>query len=146
MRVMYWHLTPNEVLSKPYPVEKLLHWEIRGYFSEASYFSIYWFKHGIPYDKEPIVGIALYTIECSKDVEDSIVEFLHAKYGGEVMRRGYRTFIAFADTARDNNSIARLALELAERFKAVCEIWLEFDGISNEEAKQLYANKAIPIN
>jgi hypothetical protein len=61
------------------------------------------------------------------------------------MRRGYRTFIAFADVKIDNESVARLAFDIAERFKAVCEIWLEFDNLSNDEVKALYT-KAVPIN
>jgi len=145
MRVLYWHLTPKEVLDRSYPIEKLIHWEVRGYFSQESYFSIYWFKDGVPYDKEPIVGIAVYTIGCSESFENNLVEFLHNRFGGELMRRGYRTFIAFADVKIDNESVARLAFDIAERFKAVCEIWLEFDNLSNDEVKALYT-KAVPIN
>ncbi len=144
MRVLYWHLTPQEVLARSYPIEKLLYWEVRGYFSQESYFSIYWFKHGVPYDKEPIVGIVVYIIGFNEHAERSIVEFLHHRFGGEVMRRGYRTFIAFANVRIDNESVARLALDVAERFKVVCEIWLEFDNLSEDEVKALYT-KAVPI-
>ena len=64
-RMLYWHLTPQEVNDTTYPVEKLVHWEIRVGFSEESYFSVFWFKMGVPYDKEPINGIAMYAVECN---------------------------------------------------------------------------------
>ncbi len=145
MRILYWHLTPMEVLARPYPVEKLLYWEVRGYFSQDSYFSIYWFKAGIPYDKEPIVGLAFYTFNCNH-IENGMLRFLVERFRGEVMRRGNRVFIAYADVRSDNVSLADLATEVADRFKSVCEIWLEFDGLSDEEVKHLYTAKAIPIN
>lgn len=145
VRILYWHLNPQEVLAKPYPVDKLLHWEVRCIFSRDSYCSVYWFKAGIPYDKEPILGIAFYANGISRELEDEIIRFLHGKVGGTLMRRSYRVFFSGARIGMDNGYIAGLALSMEERFKTTCEIWLEFDGLSDVEAKVLYTAKAVPV-
>lgn len=144
-RVLYWHLTPQEVLAKPYPVGKLLHWEIRCIISKESYSSIYWFKAGVPYDKEPILGLAFYAIGISKELEDEMIEFIHGKVGGRLMRRGERTFFADARIGIDNEYVAGFALSMEDKFDARCEIWLEFDLLSDDEVKSLYTAKAVPI-
>ncbi len=144
-RVLYWHLTPQEVLARPYPVDKLLHWEIRCILSNESYSSVYWFKAGVPYDKEPILGIAFYANGISKELEEKMIKFLQGKVGGTLMRRSYRTFFSDARIRIDNEYIARLALSMDEEFNARSEIWLEFDGLSDDEVKSLYTAKAIPV-
>ncbi|MEM0364659.1 MAG: hypothetical protein QW450_03970 [Candidatus Nitrosocaldus sp.] len=144
-RILYWHLTPQEVLAKPYPVDKLLHWEIRCILSAESYSSLYWFKAGVPYDKEPILGLAFYANGVSKGLEDEMIEFIHARVGGRLMRRGERTFFAYARAGIDNEYIARLALSMEAKFNARCEIWLEFDLLNDDEVKSLYTAKAVPI-
>ncbi|MEM3121690.1 MAG: hypothetical protein QXT78_04885 [Candidatus Nitrosocaldus sp.] len=146
-RILYWHLTPQEVLAKPYPVDKLLHWEVRCIFSREpeSYSSLYWFKAGVPYDKEPILGIAFYANGISKELEDEMIKFLQDKVGGTLMRRSYRVFFSDARISIDNEYIARLALSMDERFNARSEVWLEFDGLSDDEVKSLYTAKAVPV-
>ncbi|MCS6767535.1 MAG: hypothetical protein RMJ59_01350 [Candidatus Nitrosocaldus sp.] len=145
-RMLYWHLTPQEVLAKPYPVDKLIHWEVRCTFSRDSYCSVYWFRAGVPYDKEPILGIAFYANGLSRELEEDLIRFLHERVGGRLMRRSYRTFFAEARIRSDNEYVAGLALSIAERFNAVCEIWLELDGLSDVEAKALYTAKAVPVS
>lgn len=144
-KVLYWHLTPKEVAETNYPVEKVIHWEIRCGFSEESYFSIYWFKVGIPLDKEPVNGIAMYTVNCSKEVASELEEFLSNTVGGNIIKRGYRTFFSGADIERDNKSLSDLAKKLVEKFKAGGEIWLEFDNLTDGEAQTLFPEKSLPI-
>jgi hypothetical protein len=144
-KMLYWHLTPQEVSETQYPAEKLIHWEIRVGFSEESYFSIYWFKVGVPYDKESINGVGMYTVECSKEVANTLEEFLSNTIGGNIVRRGYRTFFAGANIGRDNRSLSDLAKKLSTKFNAGGEIWLEFDGLTDGEAQTLFPEKSIPI-
>ncbi len=144
-RILYWHLTPQEVSETQYPMEKLNHWEIRCGFSEESYFSIYWFKVGIPYDKEPINGVAMYTVECSKEVGCALEEFLSSIIGGNILKRSYRTFFSGANVQLDNNSISDLAKKLVKKFNVGGEIWLEFDGLTDEEAQTLFPSKSLQI-
>lgn len=144
-KVLYWHLTPQEILERPYPAGKLLHWEIRCIFSSDAYCSVYWFKAGVPYDKEPVLGIAFYANGISRELEDEMIRFLHDKVGGTLMRRSYRTFFSGARTATDNRYVAGLALSIQDRFSARCEIWLEFDGLDDAEVRSLYTSKAVPV-
>jgi hypothetical protein len=144
-KMLYWHLTPQEVSETPYPEQKLIHWEIRCGFSEESYFSIYWFKVGVPYDKEPINGIALYAVECGKEVVKQLEEFLLKTVGGNIVRRAYRVFFSGARVERDNKSLGDLAVKLVNRFNAGGEIWLEFEGLTDEEAQTLFPEKSLQI-
>lgn len=144
-KMLYWHLTPKEVSETEYPAEKLIHWEIRCGFSEESYFSVYWFKIGIPYDKEPVNGVAMYTVGCSKEIASTLEYFLSNTIGGNVVKRGYRIFFAGANIGRDNKSLSELAKKLVNKFNAGGEIWLEFDGLTDEEARTLFPEKSIPI-
>lgn len=144
--MLYWHLTPQEVGETQYPAEKLVHWEIRCGFSEESYFSVYWFKVGIPYDKEPVNGIAVYTVECSKEVAAALEDFLSSTVGGTIVKRGYRAFFSGAKVGLDNRSISDLAKKLVAKFKAGGEIWLEFDGLTDEEAQRLFPEKSLQIS
>ena len=144
-RMLYWHLTPQEVSNTVYPVEKLVHWEIRCGFSEESYFSVFWFKAGVPYDKEPINGIAMYAVECSDEIVNALEDFLKSKFGGEILRRSYRTFLSGARIALDNRFIADLATQLTAKFSAGSEIWLEFDGLTADEVSLLFPSKSLTI-
>ena len=144
-KMLYWHLTPQEVSETPYPVEKLIHWEIRCGFSEESYFSIYWFKVGIPLDKEPINGVAMYTVECSKEVAAALEQFLSDTIGGNVVKRGYRTFFSGAKIGLDNKSISDFTRKLVAKFNAGGEIWLEFDGLTSEEVQTLFQEKSLQV-
>ncbi|MFQ5940342.1 MAG: hypothetical protein ACE5KA_01405 [Nitrososphaerales archaeon] len=143
-KILYWHLTPQEVSETPYPAEKLIHWEIKCGFSEESYFSIYWFKVGIPYDKEPINGVALYMVECSQ-IANELEAFLLNTIGGKIVKRGYRTFFAGANIGNDNISLSDLAKKLVTEFHAGGEIWLEFDGLTDREVQTLFPSKSVPI-
>lgn len=144
-KILCWHLTPQEVRETHYPIEKLIHWEIRCGFSEESYFSIYWFKAGIPYDKEPINGVALYTVECSEEIANSLEKFLLDIIGGNIVKKDYRTFFAGANIERDNISLSDLAKKIVTKFNAGGEIWLEFDGLSDEEVQTLFPSKSLPV-
>jgi len=144
-RMLYWHLTPQEVSDTTYPVEKLVHWEIRCGFSEESYFSVFWFKMGVPYDKEPINGIAMYAIECNEEIVTVLEEFLKNMLGGSIVKKSPRTFLSGAKIALDNKFIADLATQLAKKFDAGGEIWLEFDGLTEDEQQQLFPSKSLQI-
>ncbi len=144
-KMLYWHLTPQEVSDTAYPTEKLVHWEIRCGFSEESYFSIYWFKEGIPHDKEPINGVGMYTVECSKEVANSLEEFLSNTIGGSIVKRAYRTFFSGANIGRDNKSLSDLAKKLVSKFNAGGEIWLEFDALTDGEVQTLFPEKSLQI-
>jgi len=144
-RMLYWHLTPQEVSGTPYPAEKLVHWEIRCGFSEESYFSVFWFKLGVPYDKEPISGIAMYAVECSEEIVTALEDFLKDTLGGSIIRKSPRTFLSGARVALDNGFIANLATQLTKKFNAGGEIWLEFDDLTEDEAKQLFPSKSLQI-
>lgn len=145
VKMLYWHLTPQEVSETQYPMEKLVHWEIRCGFSEESYFSVYWFKVGVPYDKEPINGIAMYAVECSREVVTALQEFLSSTVGGDIVKRGYRTFFSGANISIDNKSISEFAKKLMAKFNIGGEIWLEFDGLTDEEAATLFPEKSLQI-
>lgn len=144
-RMLYWHLTPQEVSSTPYPADKLVHWEIRCGFSEESYFSVFWFKVGVPYDKEPVNGVAMYAVECSNEIVAALEEFLKATLGGEILRRSPRIFLSGAKVGLENRFIANLANQLVSKFNAGSEIWLEFDGLTEDEVKKLFPSKSLPI-
>jgi len=145
VRMLYWHLTPQEVSDTAYPVEKLIHWEVRCGFSEESYFSVFWFKAGIPYDKEQINGIAMYAVECSDEIVTTLEDFLKNILGGNIIRKSPRTFLSGARVALDNKFIANLTTQLTKKFGAGGEIWLEFDGLTEDEEKQLFPSKALQI-
>ena len=144
-RMFYWHLTPQEVSSTTYPVEKMVHWEIRCGFSEESYFSVFWFKMGIPYDKEPINGIAMYAVECSEETVTTLEDYLKNTLGGSIVRKSPRTFLSGAKVTLDNKFIADLAMQLTRRFDAGSEIWLEFDDLTEDEQQRLFPSKSLPI-
>ncbi len=144
-RMLYWHLSPQEVSSTAYQVEKLIHWEIRGGFSEESYFSVFWFRGGILHDKEPINGIAMYAVECGPEIVNSLEDFLVNMIGGNVLKKGHRTFLSGAKITLDNKFIANLATQVMTKFGVGGEIWLEFDGLMEEEQKQLFPSKSLQI-
>lgn len=144
-RTLYWHLTPQEVNNTPYPAEKLVHWEIRCGFSEESYFSVFWFKAGVPYDKEPISGVAMYAVECNDETVTVLEDFLKNVLGGSIIRKSTRTFLSGARIALDNKFIANLATQLTRKFNAGSEIWLEFDNLTEDEEKQLFPSKSLQI-
>ncbi len=145
VRALYWHLTPEEVKATPYPVGKLVHWEIRCGFSESSYFSVFWFRGGVPFDKEPMSGLGMYVVECSDEVRSAVEEFLRQTVGGSIVRKSQRTFISEAKVSAENEFIVNLATQLTGRFKAGSEIWLEFEGLAEEESKQLFPSKFIQV-
>ncbi|GIU71552.1 MAG: hypothetical protein KatS3mg003_1031 [Candidatus Nitrosocaldaceae archaeon] len=142
-KVLYWHLKPDDVADKEYPVDKLIHWEIRSYFDEQSYASIYWFKNGVPFDKEPINGLAMYGYELDEKIIDDIKEFINKEFGGNVLRRSHRIFFDGSKVIKDNRSIAELAKRLDDRFRCISEIWLEFEDIEEEFAKKLFKKPLI---
>ncbi len=142
-RVLYWHLTPDDIANKEYPIDKLIHWDIRSYLNEQSYISIYWFKNGIPFDKEPINGLAMYDYEVNNDIIEEIKDYINREFGGDILRRSHRIFFYNSKIITDNRSIALLAKKIDERFKTVSEIWLEFDEIDEEFAKKLFKKPLI---
>ncbi len=137
-RVLYSHLNADDVASKAYPEGHLIHWEIRSFFTEQSYISIYWFKYGIPFDKEPINGIAFYGYEADENILNDVREYLYKKFEGKLLVRSHRIFFDNSKVIIDNISIATLAKDIDKQFKCMSEISLEFDNIEEELVRQLF--------
>lgn len=142
-RVLYWHLTPDDVANKEYPEDKLIHWEIRSYLDEKSYISIYWFRSGVPFDKEPINGLAMYGYEIDDSIIEKVKDFISREFGGEVLTRSHRIFFDNSKVIIDNRSIAALAKKIDQQFKLISEVWLEFEDIEEGFAKKLFKKPLI---
>ena len=65
--------------------------------------------------------------------------------GGNIIKKSPRTFLSGAKVSLDNKFIADLATQLAKKFGASDEIWLEFDGLTEDEQQQLFPSKALEI-
>jgi hypothetical protein len=149
MRVRYWRLGINDVLKSKYPVEKANHWEIKCMFGDYQNLGVFWFRYGTPYDKEPVRGICFYYNEIPEKTIQQITEFLHARYGGRVLRRQTRVFMYGSKEFADSEGIAKLAAELALKFNLTVEITIEFERITKNEQDQnvfnLPSSNALPI-
>lgn len=144
-KILYWHLTIDDVKNREYPTDKLVHWEIRTIINEESHLSIFWFRDGIPFDKEPINGIAMYGYEVEHNLVERMKDILHKELGGDILVRSHRIFLDKCNIRIDNKSIAELATKVSNELGYRSEIWLEFDNIDENYAKKLF-NKPLIIN
>ncbi len=66
----YWKLTPDEIETFTYDVEKLINWEIkciREPEEEAIFIGVFLYRHGTPHDYESIKGICMYYNHIERD-------------------------------------------------------------------------------
>lgn len=149
VRVRFWRLTITDMLSAGYPVDKANHWDIKCMQGEYEHFGVFWFKYGIPFDKEPVNGLGMYFNEVPKQTVEDILSFLQSKFGGRILYRQSRAFLQGAKEFADPKSVAMLANELSLKYNAPVELTVEFEKADKEEVEQekfgLPASKALPI-
>ncbi len=149
MRVRFWRLSISDMLAADYPDDKVNHWDIKCMQGEYEHFGVFWFRYGIPYDKEPVHGLGMYFNDVPKDVVEKVVAFLQSKFGGRPVYRQSRAFLPGSKEFSDHNSIGVLANELSLKFDAPVELTLEFEKASKEdvdkESFKLPVAKALPI-
>ena len=149
MRIRYWRLNTTEVLKANYPVEKVNHWDIKSTIGEYQQFGVFWFKHGTPYDKEPIHGICFYYNEIPQQTVLDLIDFLKSKLGGKVIYKQTRVFLQDSKEFAGSQSIGKLATELSLKFNVTIEITIEFEKVTEKEKVEnsldLPSNKALPI-
>jgi hypothetical protein len=136
MRVRYWRLTTEDLFQATYPLERANHWEIKCLQGEYEHFGIFWYKYGTPYDKEPIHGLAIYHNDVPKNKVDELTKMLHDRFGGEILRRQSRVFLNGSKEFKDPQEIAKLAIDIGDRFKGPVEITIEFEEISNADRQE----------
>jgi len=149
-RARYWKLTPEEVETFTYNEDKLLNWDIkcvREPESEAIFIGVFLYRHGTPFDYQPIKGITYYYNNIKRIELPEITKFLKEKYGGEQMEKGERIFLKDSKQFFSPREIASLAREMETRFKTKATITLEFENLSPEEMKEagLPDSKLLPI-
>ncbi|MDX1441316.1 MAG: hypothetical protein R3237_02530 [Nitrosopumilaceae archaeon] len=146
----YWKITPEEIETFTYDINKLLNWEIkciREPEDQAHFIGVFMYKHGTPYDYEPVKGITYYYNNISRSELPSITKFLQDKFGGKEMEKGERIFLKDSKEIYSGKEIGKLAKELAEKFNAKPIISLEFQDLEQDEAKEggLPESKLLPI-
>ncbi len=149
-RLRYWKLTADELAGFHYPPDKLLNWDIkcvREPEDAAVFIGVFAYKNGIPLEYSTISGIAYYHNNIDRDELPSITKFLKKKYGGEESEKGERIFLKGADEPYSAQDIAGLARELDSGFGTKSTITLEFQDLSEEDAKEsgLPEAKLLPI-
>jgi hypothetical protein len=116
---------------------------------EYQHFGVFWYRYGIPYDKEPVHGICFYYNEIPQETIQRLADFLNNKFGGNILHRKTRIFLPGSKEFADPESIGTLANELSIKFNAPHDITLEFEKVTQEEQEQnafnLPVNKALPI-
>src|SRR5438105_1691150 len=116
---------------------------------EYEHFGIFWFRYGIPYDKEPVNGLGMYFNEVPKQTVEDILAYLQSKYGGRILYRQSRAFLQGAKEFADAKSLGLLANELSLKYNAPVELTLEFERADKDEVEQerfgLPASKSLPI-
>lgn len=149
MRVRYWRLGVNDLLSSSYPIERANHWEIKCLQGEYEHFGVFWFKYGTPFDKELINGICFYYNDIPQEKVQALLDFLQEKYGGKALFRQSRVFLQGSREFSDKEEIANLANEISIKFNGPIEITLEFEKVTPEEQEKNAFNfpsgKALPI-
>ena len=149
-RSRYWKITPDEMGKFAYDPAKLLNWEIkciREPESAAAFVGVFLYRHGTPFDYEPISGIAYFHNNIPLGELPSITKFLHARYGGKDMEKGERVFLKDSREVYSAGDLADLAAALEAELGARAVISLEFEGLSHEELGEagLPEAKLLPI-
>src|SRR5581483_7249210 len=124
-------------------------WDIKCMQGEHEHFGVFWYRYGIPFDKEPIHGLGVYFNDIPKDTVEKVLAFLQSKYGGRILYRQSRAFLQGAKEFADGKAVGVLANELSLKFNAPVELTVEFEKADKEEVEQerfgLPASKALPI-
>ena len=146
----YWKLTPDEIETFTYDVEKLINWEIkciREPEEEAIFIGVFLYRHGTPHDYESIKGVCMYYNHIDRDEVLQIKKFLKDKFGGKEMEKGDRILLADSKQIYSGKDIAALARDMESNFNTKTIISLEFRGMSEEESKEagLPGAKLLPI-
>jgi len=146
----YWKLTPDEIETFTYDVEKLINWEIkciREPEEEAIFIGVFLYRHGTPHDYESIKGICMYYNHIERDEVLQIIKFLKNKFGGKEMEKGERILLADSKQIFSGKDIAALAKDMESNFNTKTIISLEFRGMTEEEQKEagLPEAKLLPI-
>ncbi len=146
----YWKLTPDEIETFTYDVEKLINWEIkciREPEEEAIFIGVFLYRHGTPHDYESIKGVCMYYNHIDRDEVLQIKKFLKDKFGGKEMEKGDRILLADSKQIYSGKDIAALARDMESNFNTKTIISLEFRGMSEEEQKEagLPEAKLLPI-
>ncbi len=150
VRLRYWKLTADEVKEFSYPEDKLINWDIkcvREPEEEARFIGVFMYRDGAAMDYTPVKGIVYYHNNIKRDELPSITKFLKKKFGGEEFEKGERIFLKNSDEIYSGKDIGGLAKELESTFKTKATITLEFQGLSEDEAKEvgLPEAKLLPI-
>jgi len=150
-RSRYWKLTPDEIETFTYDVEKLINWEIKCVKEpeeEAIFIGVFLYRHGTPLNYESIKGICMYYNHIDKDELSQITKFLKNKFGGKETEKGDRIFLADSKEIYSGKDIAALARDMESNFNTKAIISLEFSSISDEERKEagLPEAKLLPIS
>ena len=149
MRVRYWRLGVNDLLSSSYPIERANHWEIKCLQGEYEHFGVFWFRYGTPFDKELINGICFYYNDIPQEKVQALLDFLQEKYGGKALFRQSRVFLQGSREFSDKEEIAKLANEIRIKCNGPIEITLEVEkGTPEEQEKNAFnfpSGKALPI-
>jgi hypothetical protein len=140
MRVRYWRLTVEDLMLATFPPEWANHWEIKCLQGEYEHFGVYWFRYGTPYDKEPIHGLSIYHNEVAQKKVEELIEMLHCRYGGKILRRQTRVFFHGSKEFAEPREIGKLANDISVRFNGPIEITVEFEEISKEDQQQNLIN------
>ncbi|MDX1533203.1 MAG: hypothetical protein R3230_03250 [Nitrosopumilaceae archaeon] len=150
VRLRYWKLTPDEVGEISYPEEKLINWDIkctREPEEEARFIGVFLYRDGAAMDYTPVKGIVYYHNNIKRDELPSITKFLKKKFGGEEFEKGERIFLKNSDEIYSGKDIANLAKDIESTFNMKAIITLEFQGLSEDDAKDagLPEAKLLPI-
>lgn len=149
-RSRYWKLTAAEVGEFSYEQDRLLNWEIkcvREPESAAMFVGVFLYRHGTPYNYEPVRGITYYYNNIPRGDLPAITKFLHDRYGGKEMEKGERIFLKDSREIYSGSDLAELAGALESELNAKAVISLEFDDMTHEELKEagLPEAKLLPI-
>jgi len=149
-RDRYWKLTSDEVEKLNYNTQKVLNWEIkciREPEENAEFIGIFLYKHGTPFDYNPVKGISYYYNNIPRKDLPEITKFLKSKFGGEEKERGERVFLEGSKEFYDGKEIGQLAGELESKFKVKAAISIEFENLTEEEKEQanLPPSKLLPV-
>ena len=150
VRLRYWKLSADEVGEFHYPEDKLINWDIkcvREPEDEAQFIGVFLYRYGTPMDYTPVNGIVYYHNNIKREELPSITKFLKKKFGGEEHEKGERIFLKDSDEIYSPKDIANLAKELESTFNTKATITLEFQGMTEDEAKSagMPEAKLLPI-
>lgn len=149
-RARYWKLTPDEVAEFAYPEDRLLNWDIkcvREPEEDAVFIGVFMYRNGTPVDYTPVKGITYYHNNVDRDELPAITGFLKKRYGGEEEEKSERILLKNSKEIYSPKEIADLARSIESEFGTKATITLEFQDLSEDDAKsaRLPEAKLLPI-